>query len=246
MTQKICPQCKKEFVHTSNRQIHCSKECYRQYNREKISEKVRKYYKEYYKKNRKKVLLKNSAYNKTPNALEKKRIYEKSPKGIEARKKYQGSDKSRIRNLKLYYKHHDKNLERKKKYFQKLKKDPVKYAEVRKRVNLYTAIKRRNNPHYRVKQNLSRRLRTVLKLKNSIKSESILKIIGCSVDQLKKNLEKKFKKNMNWGNYGKWHVDHIRPCASFDLTKPKQQKMCFHYTNLQPLWAEENLKKSNK
>ena len=98
-----------------------------------------------------------------------------------------------------------------------------------------------------MKQNLSRRLRTVLKLKkNSIKSESILKIIGCSVDQLKKNLEKKFKKNMNWGNYGKWHVDHIRPCASFDLTKPKQQKMCFHYTNLQPLWAEENLKKSNK
>jgi hypothetical protein len=47
-------------------------------------------------------------------------------------------------------------------------------------------------------------------------------------------------------NYGKWHVDHIRPCASFDLTNPKQQQICFHYTNLQPLWAIDNIKKGVK
>ncbi len=60
---------------------------------------------------------------------------------------------------------------------------------------------------------------------------------------------------MSWENYGKgdngrgmqeWHIDHIKPCASFDLSKPEQQKLCFNYTNLQPLWAEENMKKGGR
>ena len=51
---------------------------------------------------------------------------------------------------------------------------------------------------------------------------------------------------MTWDNYGDWHVDHIRPCCSFDLTKIEEQNICFHYTNLQPLWAEENFKKNGR
>ena len=51
---------------------------------------------------------------------------------------------------------------------------------------------------------------------------------------------------MSWNNYGKWHVDHIRPCIDFDLSKPEEQQKCFHYTNLQPLWAEENMRKHYK
>ena len=71
---------------------------------------------------------------------------------------------------------------------------------------------------------------------------------------LKQYLEKQFTKGMSWDNYGNpngdhtscWHIDHIKPCASFDLTQEDQQKECFHYTNLQPLWAIDNLKKGGK
>jgi len=70
-----------------------------------------------------------------------------------------------------------------------------------------------------------------------------MKLVGCSIDFLKQHLENKFKPGMSWKNYGKWHIDHIRPCASFDLRKPAEQKKCFHYSNLQPLWAKENLVK---
>ena len=61
-----------------------------------------------------------------------------------------------------------------------------------------------------------------------------------------KYIEAQFKPGMTWERYGEWHVDHIRPCASFDLTDPKQQKICFHYSNLQPLWAADNIKKGAK
>ncbi len=59
-------------------------------------------------------------------------------------------------------------------------------------------------------------------------------------------LEKQFKSGMTWENRSLWHIDHKRPVSSFDLTKPEEQKLCFHYTNLQPLWAVENLRKSAK
>ena len=75
-----------------------------------------------------------------------------------------------------------------------------------------------------------------------------MKLVGCTLDELKNHLEKQFTKGMTWKNYNYrgWHVDHIIPCSSFDLIDPEQQKECFHYTNLQPLWGKDNIKKSNK
>ena len=73
-----------------------------------------------------------------------------------------------------------------------------------------------------------------------------MELIGCNIDQLKKHLSKKFKNGMNWNNHGEWHVDHIKPCASFDLKCPVQQLACFNYNNLQPLWASENMSKGAK
>lgn len=73
-------------------------------------------------------------------------------------------------------------------------------------------------------------------------------LIGCSLDALVAHLESQFKPGMNWSNYTfkGWHIDHKKPCALFDLSDPEQQKQCFHYTNLQPLWWWENLAKSDK
>ena len=78
-------------------------------------------------------------------------------------------------------------------------------------------------------------------LKKNVKSNSTMKLTGCTVEQLKKYIESKFEDGMSWDNYGTWHVDHIIPCAQFDLSNPEQQKICFHYTNLQPMWGEDNI-----
>lgn len=79
------------------------------------------------------------------------------------------------------------------------------------------------------------------------KSASTLTLLGCTIRQLRDHLESQFGPGMTWDNYGLrgWHIDHKRPCASFDLTDPEQQAACFHFSNLQlqPLWAEENLRK---
>ena len=83
-------------------------------------------------------------------------------------------------------------------------------------------------------------------LKNANKSDSTMNLVGCDIDSLRLHLEKLFEDGMNWDNHGEWHIDHIRPCASFDLTDPEQQRVCFHYTNLQPLWAKDNLSKGDK
>ena len=82
-------------------------------------------------------------------------------------------------------------------------------------------------------------------IKNNQKIGSAIKDLGCSVDQLKVYIESKLLSGMSWNNYALhgWHLDHIRPLASFDLSDPEQFKQAVHYTNLQPMWAVDNLKK---
>jgi hypothetical protein len=104
--------------------------------------------------------------------------------------------------------------------------------------------KRRNNLQYRLACNLRNRLNKALK--NITKSESTKKLLGCTMEELKTHLQNQFSTGMSWDNYGQWHIDHIRPCASFDLSDPEQVKQCFHYSNLQPLWAKDNLLKGSK
>ena len=85
-------------------------------------------------------------------------------------------------------------------------------------------------------------------LKNNSKKESIFYLIGCTIQELKEYLESQFKDGMSWENYNinGWHIDHKIPCSAFDLTKIEEQQKCFHYTNLQPLWAYDNRVKHDK
>lgn len=108
----------------------------------------------------------------------------------------------------------------------------------------YSSNRYKNDIEYRLLISLRNRLGKFIK-RNS-KSKRTIELLGCSVEFLKQHLESQFKPGMSWDNYGKWHIDHIKPCASFDLSKPEEQQECFHYTNLQPLWGEENLTKGSK
>ena len=73
-----------------------------------------------------------------------------------------------------------------------------------------------------------------------------MELIGCTREKLIEHLENQFLPGMSWENYGKWHVDHIKPCSMFDFTDLEEQKRCFHYSNLQPLWAKDNLSKQDR
>lgn len=96
---------------------------------------------------------------------------------------------------------------------------------------------------FRLRMNLRHRVWTAL---NGVsKSASTAELVGCTMDELRQHIEVQFAEGMTWENHGRdgWHIDHIRPCASFDLTDPEQQRQCFHYSNLQPLWAADNIRK---
>lgn len=97
---------------------------------------------------------------------------------------------------------------------------------------------------FKIERNLRTRVYQVMK--GISKSAHTMKLLDCSIPELRLYIESKFQKGMTWDNYGEWHLDHVIPCDTFDLTDSEQQKICFHYTNLQPLWAVDNLKKHNK
>ena len=109
---------------------------------------------------------------------------------------------------------------------------------------------RKNKYHTDINYKISCYLRTRIwgALKNNSKSKSTMRLVGCSIDFFRCYYESKFTEGMSWEKVmnGEIHCDHRRPCASFDLSKPKEQHKCFHYTNLQPLWAKDNLEKSDK
>lgn len=101
-----------------------------------------------------------------------------------------------------------------------------------------------NIPKNRIACSLRVRLRKAIQ--KGIKIDTTEKLLGCSFDKAKQHLEDRFCRGMKWENYGRWHIDHIVPCSFFDLTDAYQQRMCFNYRNLQPMWAKENISKCNR
>lgn len=145
----------------------------------------------------------------------------------EHQKKYKKDNKDKIRK---YNQEYSKN-----------NKDKINNRRKKNRKQ-----RRKSDPKFVITQRLRCRLRCALA--GESKSAPTLSLLGCSVEYLVKYLENQFTDGMSWDNYGLygWHIDHIKPCASFDLTKEKEQRKCFHYSNLQPLWAKDNLSKGDK
>ena len=186
--------------------------------------------KKYYENNKEKILLKIKEYRL--NNLKKIKL---------TNKKYYENNKEKINEKKKQY--YLKNIEKIKKYSKEyniLNKDKIsKYK------NEWKLNKIKNDPTYKIKDNLRHRI--YMALKGIVKSKRTIDLLGTSIDNLWIYLEKTFKPGMTKDNYGKvWHVDHKIPCAAFDLTKPEEQAKCFHYTNLQALFAKENLSKGAK
>lgn len=153
-------------------------------------------------------------------------------------KNYYQNNKDRIN--KAHRDHYQKNKE-------VVKQQHRIYRENNKeKINLYFKKRRDVDPNFRILHILRTRLNHAIKSQNVSKFVRTLDLIGCSVDFLKNYLESKFTDGMSWENYGEWEIDHIRPCSSFNLSDIEQQKTCFHYTNLQPLWWWENLSKGDK
>lgn len=107
----------------------------------------------------------------------------------------------------------------------------------------YRKSRRLKDINFKIRELLSRRLG--IALKGKLKPYKTLELLGCDLKECRQYIEKQFKKEMSWDNHGKiWEIDHIIPCASFDLTKEEEQKKCFHYTNLQPLFKTTQIAES--
>ncbi len=123
---------------------------------------------------------------------------------------------------------------------EKVKASKLKwYTENKEKITKYKRDKYHNDLQYKLSMNLRRRINQALN--KSKKSKSTLKLLGCSLDDFKKHLESLWQEGMSWDNYGEWHIDHKIPCATFDLTLEENQTICFHYSNLRPLWRVDNL-----
>ena len=191
--------------------------------------KIKKYSDNYRLKNRKYLL------------EQKKNYYHKNKKEINKnrKEKYQNNKQKFSQQRKEYYlKNREKILEQQKNWQKLHKKERRKYH-----CN-YIKTRRKIDINFRLRDYLRHRI--YLALKGNLKLSTTEKLIGCSIDFLKNHLESNFTVGMSFSNYGKWHLDHIKPCASFDLSKLSEQRKCFHYTNLQPLWANDNISKGKK
>lgn len=143
-----------------------------------------------------------------------------------------------------YYEYRKKYREKNKEKILEYQKSRIEKRRELKRV--WHHKKYRSDPQYKIRHNLRSRMKTALN--GTMKNKTSMQLLGCEILFFKDYIESKFTEGMSWEMLlsGKIHLDHIKPCAKFDLTKEEEQRSCFHYTNLQPLWALDNLKKSAK
>jgi len=233
--------------------IKKQRDIYRKENREKIKnnriknkEKTKIYNKAYREKKKEegKCSIKPKIRTFDKKKYIKKYQIENAKKLKEYQKDYKIKNKEKLKKLKKL--DYIKNIEKYKNYHKKYREEKKEELKINKRK--YVKKRRNEDILFKIISSLRSRLHSVMKYKNTKKCKKTLELTGCTLEFLYNYLESKFTKGMSWDNYGKfgWHIDHIIPCSSFDMSNPEEQKKCFHYTNLQPLWWLDNLKKSNK
>lgn len=152
-----------------------------------------------------------------------------------ARKKYYNSEKGKRAYAKAN-----------KKLSEKIKSDPMLLKKKREEINRYHRVKRKTDPIFNLKVMVRNRLKMFLKTKKITKRNKTFDLIGCTPEELKTHIEKQFKPGMSWDNWGRntWHIDHAVPFGAAN-TMEDIEMLC-HYSNLQPMWAKENIKKRDK
>ncbi|CAB5226259.1 hypothetical protein UFOVP760_38 [uncultured Caudovirales phage] len=252
--------------------LKAEKEYHRQW-RLKNKEKLKQQNKEYYQNNKQRVNELNKKWKKQNAVKHKEYLVEYNSKNREHIKEYHKSyreqNSERIREY--CKKHKEKNKERYKEqrrqhylknreqireqdkaYYQqnkeRIKESAREYQKKnRESINKKTVLKLKTNKQYKLRCVLSTRIATAIKSGKGTKTVSTIELLGCTIDHARRHIESLWQPEMTWENYSLkgWHIDHIKPCAAFDLTDPEQQKQCFHYTNLQPLWSKVNRSKSS-
>lgn len=226
---------KKYYEKNSQKLIDYQKK-YREENPEKLKDSHRKYRE----KNIEKEKLRAKMYREQ-NA-EKLKEYRQNnlEKRRERAKIWREKNHEKVKDAQRIYNH--KNAEKRK------EQNKIWCEKNREKIRQKINLKLSGDINFKLAHTLRNQTRDYIKRQKGVKRGRTIELVGCSWNELRSYLENKFKEGMNWENHGSygWHIDHIRPCKSFDLTDPEQQKECFHYTNLQPLWWWENLKKGSK
>lgn len=244
---KTCNKCReKRKKQRANPEWKAKRAEYYKKNQEHIKEQGRRQSKQYYEENKEDKLKKTKEYYETHKEEHAKWAKEWRENNIEyckeKAKEYRENNKEHCAKLKKEWR--EKNIEHCKERDREYQRT---HREERNAYNrVYEKNRRDTDPIFKMLKNMRRRMSKALK--NNSKSASTIELLGCTAEECKEHLEKQFLPGMSWDNYGLYtfHIDHILPCDSFNLEDPEEQKKCFHYTNLQPLWAIDNLMKGNK
>lgn len=169
-------------------------------------------------------------------------------------KNYQKKNRDKLlANMKIYRENNKEQFKNMKKEYVKNNKEKVAAASKKYKDENKEAVKKKQNEYIMNRLNTDKEYRESYRLRNQLRrmlfkkadTEKNRLLVGCTVEQLRAHFESLFSDGMNWENHGThgWHIDHIVPCVMFDLMDEQQKYKCFHYTNLQPLWAKDNRRK---
>ena len=181
-------------------------------------------------------------YQKTDEYRKRQAEYTRKPDVMARAKQWRQENKKQMAEKRKQWRQENKEIiaERNKKWVENNKEHVSQYGK------RYKRTRRAVDPAFRIEHSLRSRMRAALN--GRCKADTTKALLGCTYEEACAHIEAQFTEGMSWDKMGIHgiHIDHIRPCASFDLTDPEQQRECFHYTNLQPLWAKDNLRKSDK